>query len=55
MQNLGDSGQGGALNLGAVLRRRSVSEIDRFMVSVLSEGEAGTGVVGSWHTLVIGW
>lgn len=55
MQNLGDSGQGGALKLGAVLRRRSVREMDRLMVWVWSEGEAGTEVVGSWHTLVIGW
>lgn len=54
-QNLGDSGHGGALKLEAVLRRRSVREMDRFMVWVLSEGVAGTEVLGSWQTLVIGW
>lgn len=54
-QNLGESRQGGARKAGAFRRKRSTSEMDRSMVCEWPEGEAGTGVLGRWTTVVMGW
>lgn len=54
-QYLGDSKCGGDWKLGANFRKRSAKETDRSMVLLHSEPNGGTAVLGSWHTLVMGW
>lgn len=55
LQYFGDSGHGGGRKQGEMRRKRSIREMERSMVFVQSDGAAGTDVLGSSPTLVMGW
>jgi hypothetical protein len=54
-QYLGDCRCGGGWKQGASLRKRWARETDSSMVALCSMEAGGTTVLGSWHTLVMGW